>query len=79
MLVPPAFTFGVCPLETKKRTVSLDASDEQLIARIVEKNRPFASAHAVARAAIKCGLRVLAEDAGALRDSLEPISKAGKR
>ena len=46
-------------METKKRTVSLDAGDERLIAKIVEKNTPFATAHAVARAAIKRGLRVL--------------------
>lgn len=47
---------------TKKRTVSLDRDDEALIVKIVEKNRPFATKHAVAREAIKRGLRMLADE-----------------
>ncbi len=66
-------------MEAKKRTISLDAGDESLIAQIVDKNRPFATAHAVARAALKRGLRLLDEDITAIHEDLGPTSKAGER
>ncbi len=56
---------------TKKRTITLDASDEALLALLVEKNRPFASAHQIAQLAMKQGLRPLEE---ATRKSAPEVS-----
>lgn len=50
----------------RKRTVSLDAQDEALIAAISLKYSPFARAHGVVRLALKHGLRVLHDDLSVL-------------
>lgn len=46
-----------------KRTISCDARMESLISAIVEKNRPFATHHGVARAALLLGLEEMAKTA----------------
>jgi hypothetical protein len=54
----------------KKRTVSLDASDEALIEQICLKYSPFARPHQILRLALKYGMRALHDDLE--RAGLEP-------